>query len=117
VKKNKSFVQTPNLRFGPKILRANPKSFRAKPESLRAKPKILRAKPQIFDFGLKSKVWGFARRLCSLARRIWFSTMDFHVVPSFWFIKKQLDDIKKTQGEWYFDVKVAQKYGLVDEIL
>jgi ATP-dependent Clp protease protease subunit len=33
------------------------------------------------------------------------------------FTAKQLDEIKKTRGEWYMDVKTAQKYGLVDEIL
>jgi ATP-dependent Clp protease protease subunit len=33
------------------------------------------------------------------------------------FTVKQLNEIKKTRGEWYFDVKTAMKYGLVDELL
>ena len=33
------------------------------------------------------------------------------------FTKKQLDDVKKIQGEWYFNIEVAQKHGLVNEIL
>ena len=42
---------------------------------------------------------------------------DEYLLSKTKFTKKQLEEIKKTQGEWYFDVKVAQKYGLVDEIL
>jgi len=42
---------------------------------------------------------------------------DDYLLSKSKFTKKQLDDIKKTQGEWYFDVEVAQKYELVDEIL
>ena len=30
---------------------------------------------------------------------------------------KQLNEVKDKRGEWYMDVKVAHKYGLVDEIL
>jgi ATP-dependent protease ClpP protease subunit len=30
---------------------------------------------------------------------------------------KQLDEVKKTRGEWYMDVKTAMKCGLVDEII
>jgi ATP-dependent Clp protease protease subunit len=33
------------------------------------------------------------------------------------FNAKQLKDIRDKRAEWYFDVKVAHKYGLVDEIL
>ena len=33
------------------------------------------------------------------------------------FTKKQLDDVKKIHGEWYFNIEVAQKHGLVNEIL
>jgi ATP-dependent Clp protease protease subunit len=33
------------------------------------------------------------------------------------FTAKQLKDIRDKRSEWYFDVKVAQKYGLVDEII
>ena len=33
------------------------------------------------------------------------------------FNTKQLKDIRDKRSEWYFDVKVAHKYGLVDEIL
>jgi ATP-dependent protease ClpP protease subunit len=33
------------------------------------------------------------------------------------FNAKQLKDIRDKRSEWYFDVKVAHKYGLVDEIL
>jgi ATP-dependent Clp protease protease subunit len=33
------------------------------------------------------------------------------------FTAKQLDDVKSKRAEWYFDVKTAVKYGLVDEIL
>jgi len=42
---------------------------------------------------------------------------DEYLLSKTKFTKKQLDDIKKTQSEWYFDVKIAHKYGLVDEIL
>jgi ATP-dependent Clp protease protease subunit len=33
------------------------------------------------------------------------------------FNAKQLKDIRDKRSEWYFDVKTAHKYGLVDEIL
>jgi ATP-dependent Clp protease protease subunit len=33
------------------------------------------------------------------------------------FNAKQLKDIRDKRSEWYFDVKIAHKYGLVDEIL
>ena len=33
------------------------------------------------------------------------------------FNAKQLKDIRDKRGEWYFDVKTAVKYGLVDEVL
>jgi len=32
------------------------------------------------------------------------------------FTKEQLDSIKDTQSDWYFDVDTAVEYGLVDEI-
>ena len=31
--------------------------------------------------------------------------------------QKQLDNVKNTQAEWYFDAKTALKYGVVNEIL
>jgi len=31
--------------------------------------------------------------------------------------QRMAKDVKDKQGEWYFDVKVAHKYGLVNEIL
>jgi len=42
---------------------------------------------------------------------------DDYLLSKTKFTKKQFDSIKKAQGEWYFDVNVAKKYGLVDEIL
>ena len=33
------------------------------------------------------------------------------------FTTKQLKDIRDKRSEWYFDVKLAYKYGLVDEII
>jgi len=33
------------------------------------------------------------------------------------FTEKQLNEVKKTRGEWYMDTKTAMKYGLVDEII
>jgi ATP-dependent Clp protease protease subunit len=33
------------------------------------------------------------------------------------FTAKQLKDIRDKRSEWYFDVKTAMKYGLVDELL
>ena len=42
---------------------------------------------------------------------------DDYLLSKTKFTKKQFDNIKKAQGEWYFDIDVAKKYGLVDEIL
>jgi ATP-dependent Clp protease protease subunit len=42
---------------------------------------------------------------------------DDYLLSKTSFTQKQLNNIKKTQGEWYFDVKTAQEYGLVNEIL
>jgi ATP-dependent protease ClpP protease subunit len=42
---------------------------------------------------------------------------DDYLLSKTKFTKKQFDNIKKTQGEWYFDINVAKKHGLVDEIL
>ena len=42
---------------------------------------------------------------------------DDYLLSKTSFTKKQFNDVKKTQGEWYFDVEVAQKYGLINEIL
>ena len=33
------------------------------------------------------------------------------------FNAKQLKDIRDKRSEWYFDVKIAMKYGLVDELI
>ena len=42
---------------------------------------------------------------------------DAYLISKTKFTAKQLDDIKNKRAEWYFDVKTAIKYGLVDEIL
>jgi ATP-dependent Clp protease protease subunit len=42
---------------------------------------------------------------------------DDYLISKTKFTAKQLNDIKDKRSEWYFDVKVAHKYGLVDEIL
>jgi len=42
---------------------------------------------------------------------------DSYLLSKTSFTQNQFNDVKKTQGEWYFDVEVAQKYGLVNEIL
>jgi len=42
---------------------------------------------------------------------------DDYLLSKTSFTQKQFNDVKKTQGEWYFDVEIAQKYGLVNEIL
>jgi ATP-dependent Clp protease protease subunit len=42
---------------------------------------------------------------------------DDYLLSKTKFTKKQFDSIRKAQGEWYFDVEVAKKHGLVDEIL
>jgi ATP-dependent Clp protease protease subunit len=42
---------------------------------------------------------------------------DDYLLSKTSFTQKQFNDVKKTQGEWYFDVELAQKYGLVNEIL
>jgi len=42
---------------------------------------------------------------------------DGYLLSKTSFTQKQFNDVKKTQGEWYFDVEAAQKYGLVNEIL
>ena len=48
--------------------------------------------------------------------RMW-KIYDDYLLSRTNFTAKQLSEVKKTRGEWYMDVKVAQKYGLVDEIL
>lgn len=42
---------------------------------------------------------------------------DAYLISKTKFTAKQLDDIKNKRAEWYFDVKTAVKYGLVDEII
>lgn len=42
---------------------------------------------------------------------------DDYLLSKTSFTQNQFDDVKKTQGEWYFDVEIAQKHGLVNEIL
>lgn len=42
---------------------------------------------------------------------------DDYLLSKTSFTKKQFNDIKKTQGEWYFNIEIAQQYGLVNEIL
>ena len=42
---------------------------------------------------------------------------DEYLMSKTKFTAKQLKDIKDKRAEWYFDVKVAMRYGLVDEIL
>jgi len=48
--------------------------------------------------------------------RMW-KIYDDYLLSQTKFTPKQLNEVKKTRGEWYFDVKTAMKYGLVDEIL
>jgi ATP-dependent Clp protease protease subunit len=42
---------------------------------------------------------------------------DDYLLSKTSFTQKQFNDVKKTQGEWYFGVEAAQKYGLVNKIL
>jgi len=42
---------------------------------------------------------------------------DAYLISKTKFTKNILQPHRDRQAEWYFDVKVAQKYGLVDEIL
>ena len=42
---------------------------------------------------------------------------DEYLISKTKFTAKQLKDIKDKRAEWYFDVKTAVKYGLVDEII
>ena len=42
---------------------------------------------------------------------------DAYLISKTKFTDKTLKPHRDRQAEWYFDVKVAQKYGLVDEIL
>lgn len=42
---------------------------------------------------------------------------DAYLISKTKFTPKVLQPHRERQSEWYFDVKVAQKYGLVDEIL
>jgi len=48
--------------------------------------------------------------------RMWKIYDDF-LLSQTKFTAKQLNEIKKTRGEWYMDAKTAMKYGLVDEII
>jgi len=42
---------------------------------------------------------------------------DSYLISKTKFTAKQLKDIKDKRSEWYFDTKVAHKYGLVTEII
>ena len=42
---------------------------------------------------------------------------DNYLLSKTSFTQKQFNDVKKTQGEWYFNVETAQEHGLVNEIL
>mgnify|MGYP003346654976 FL=1 len=42
---------------------------------------------------------------------------DEYLMSKTKFTVKQLKDVKDKRAEWYFDVKTAVKYGVVDEIL
>ena len=42
---------------------------------------------------------------------------DNYLLSKTSFTQKQFNDVKKIQGEWYFDVETAQEHGLVNEIL
>ena len=42
---------------------------------------------------------------------------DDYLLSKTKFTNKQLKEVRDRRGEWYFDVKTANKYGLVDEIL
>ena len=47
-------------------------------------------------------------------------TAGFWALHALWnkkTLSSSLKDIKDKRAEWYFDVKVAMRYGLVDEIL
>jgi len=42
---------------------------------------------------------------------------DEYLLSKTKFTPKQLKDVRDKRGEWYFDIKVAMKYGLVNELL
>jgi len=42
---------------------------------------------------------------------------DNYLLSKTSFTQKQFNDVKKTQGEWYFNIEIAQQHGLVNEIL
>jgi len=42
---------------------------------------------------------------------------DEYLLSKTKFTPKQLKDVRDKRGEWYFDVKAAMKYGLVNELL
>jgi len=42
---------------------------------------------------------------------------DNYLLSKTSFTQKQFNDVKKTQGEWYFNIETAQQHGLVNEIL
>jgi ATP-dependent Clp protease protease subunit len=42
---------------------------------------------------------------------------DSYLLSKTKFTQKQFTTVKEKQSEWYFNIEVAQKYGLVDEIL
>jgi ATP-dependent Clp protease protease subunit len=46
--------------------------------------------------------------------RMW-KIYDDYLLSRTKFTAKQLNEVKKTRGEWYMDTKTAIKYGLVDE--
>jgi ATP-dependent Clp protease protease subunit len=42
---------------------------------------------------------------------------DDYLLSKTTFAPKQLADVRKTRGEWYFDTETAHKYGVVNNIL
>ena len=42
---------------------------------------------------------------------------DNYLLSKTSFTQKQFNDVKKIQGEWYFNIEIAQQHGLVNEIL
>jgi len=42
---------------------------------------------------------------------------DAYLLSKTKFTPKQLKDVRDRRSEWYFDVEIAHKYGLVDEII
>jgi ATP-dependent Clp protease protease subunit len=67
------------------------------------------------NYGLEGKVSIHKQEIREVNRTE--KMCDDYLISRTKFTAKQLNTAKKTHGEWYFDVNVAQKYGLVNEIL